>query len=87
MTRLTPEFIQSKSILKSYPVPGGGGQAPGYITLRQWTWGGQWVTHFYNTLTDGFSCGRYYDTLDDAKDNFKNRVIEYERRLAAFAHD
>jgi hypothetical protein len=84
MTPLTPEFIQAKSILKSHPVPGGGGQASGYVTLR--TWGEQWVTHFYDIQTGGFNSGRYWDTLSDAENSFSVRVKGFEQHLPTFAH-
>lgn len=85
MKPLTPEFIQAKSIIKSHPVPGGSGQAPGYVTLRKW--GEKWVTHFFNSQDGGFYCGHYWNTLNDAESSFKNRVEEYKQRLATFAHD
>lgn len=80
MTPLTPEFIQAKNILKSHLVLGGGGQAPGYITLRQWD--KQWVTHFYNAQDGGFYYGRYWNRLSDAESNFESRVEAYVQQRA-----
>lgn len=85
MITLTSEFVQQKRIIKSHYVPGGGGQAKGFVILRQW--GERWVTHFYNCQDGGFYCGHYWNTLNDAESSFKNRVEEYKQRLATFAHD
>jgi hypothetical protein len=68
---------QSPSILKSHPIPGDGGQAPGYITLREWRPNQEWVTHFYNAQDGGFYYGRYFTDLGEAEANFELRVKEY----------
>ncbi|MEG4092792.1 hypothetical protein [Microcoleus sp. Pol12B4] len=68
---------QSHSILKSHPIPGDGGQAPGYITLREWRPNEEWVTHFYNCQDGGFYYGRYFTDLAEAEANFELRVKEY----------
>jgi hypothetical protein len=68
---------QSHSILKSHPIPGDGGQAPGYITLREWRPNEEWVTHFYNCQDGGFYFGRYFTDLAEAEANFELRVKEY----------
>lgn len=68
---------QSHSILKSHPIPGDGGQAPGYITLREWCPGEEWVTHFFNAQDGGFYYGRYFTDLAEAEANFELRVKEY----------
>ncbi|MEG3920693.1 MULTISPECIES: DUF5049 domain-containing protein [unclassified Microcoleus] len=68
---------QSHSILKSHPIPGDGGQAPGYITLREWRPNEEWVTHFYNCQDGGFYYGRYFTNLAEAEANFELRVKEY----------
>lgn len=67
---------QSHSILKSHPIPGDGGQAPGRITLREWG-KEEWVTHFYNAQDGGFYYGRYFTDLTEAEANFELRVKEY----------
>lgn len=66
-----------QSILKSHPIPGDGGQAPGRITLRVWRPGEEWVTHFYNLQDGGFYYGRYFSDLAEAEANFEERVKEY----------
>lgn len=68
---------QSHSILKSHPIPGDGGQAPGYITLREWRKDKEWVTHFYNAQDGGFYYGHYFTDLGEAEANFELRVKEY----------
>ncbi|MEG4850953.1 DUF5049 domain-containing protein [Microcoleus sp. B5-D4] len=68
---------QSHSILKSHPIPGDGSQAPGYITLREWRTGEEWVTHFFNAQDGGFYYGRYFTDLAEAEANFEERVKEY----------
>ena len=66
-----------QNILKSHPIPGDGSQAPGYITLREWRPGEEWVTHFYNLQDGGFYYGRYFTDLAEAEANFELRVKEY----------
>ncbi|MEG4197325.1 DUF5049 domain-containing protein [Microcoleus sp. Pol12A5] len=68
---------QSHSILKSHPIPGDGGQAPGYITLREWRKDEEWATHFFNLQDKGFYYGRYFTNLAEAEANFELRVKEY----------
>jgi hypothetical protein len=68
---------RQQSILKSHPIPGDGGQAPGRITLREWRPGEEWVTHFYNLQDGGFYYGRYFTDLGEAEANFELRVKEY----------
>ncbi len=68
---------QSRPILKSHPIPGDGGQAPGRITLREWRKNEEWVTHFYNAQDGGFYYGRYFTDLEEAEANFELRVKEY----------
>ena len=68
---------QTHPILKSHPIPGGGGQAPGYITLREWRLNEEWVTHFYNAQDGGFYYGRYFTDLREAEASFELRVKEY----------
>jgi hypothetical protein len=68
---------QSHPILKSHPIPGDGGQAPGRITLREWRKNEEWVTHFYNAQDGGFYYGRYFTDLREAEANFNLRVKEY----------
>ena len=68
---------QSHSILKSHPIPGDGGQAPGRITLREWRKDAEWVTHFFNLQDGGFYYGRYFTDLGEAEANFELRVKEY----------
>jgi hypothetical protein len=67
----------SRPILKSHPIPGDGGQAPGRITLREWRKNEEWVTHFYNAQDGGFYYGRYFTDLGEAEANFELRVKEY----------
>lgn len=66
-----------QNILKSHPIPGDGGQAPGRITLREWRPNAEWVTHFYNLQDGGFYYGRYFTDLAKAEANFEVRVKEY----------
>jgi hypothetical protein len=68
---------RSHPILKSHPIPGDGGQAPGRITLREWRKDEEWVTHFYNAQDGGFYYGRYFTDLTEAEANFELRVEEY----------
>lgn len=68
---------QSHPILKSHPIPGDGGLAPGRITLREWHPNKEWVTHFYNLQDGGFYYGRYFTDLREAEANFDERVKEY----------
>ena len=68
---------QNHPILKSHPIPGDGGQAPGRITLREWRKNKEWVTHFYNAQDGGFYYGRYFTDLGEAETNFELRVKEY----------
>ncbi len=68
---------RQQSILKSHPIPGDGGQAPGRITLREWRPNEEWVTHFYNLQDGGFYYGRYFTDLIEAEANFEERVKEY----------
>ncbi|WP_377482217.1 MAG: DUF5049 domain-containing protein (plasmid) [Microcoleus anatoxicus] len=66
-----------QSILKSHPIPGDDGQAPGRITLREWRKDEEWVTHFFNLQDGGFYYGRYFTDLGEAEANFQVRVKEY----------
>lgn len=68
---------QSQRILKSHPIPGDGGQAPGRITLREWRPNEEWVTHFHNLQDGGFYYGRYFTNFGEAEANFEQRVKEY----------
>lgn len=68
---------RQRSILKSHPIPGDGGQAPGRITLREWRPNEEWVTHFHNLQDGGFYYGRYFTDLEEAEANFNQRVKEY----------
>ena len=77
---------QSHSILKSHPIPGDGGQAPGYITLKEWRKDEEWVTHFYNAQDGGFYYGRYFTDLTEAEANFDLRVKEYLGLLGNLPH-
>ena len=75
---------QSHRILKSHPIPGDGGQAPGRITLREWRKNEEWVTHFYNAQDGGFYYGSYFTDLAEAEANFELRVKEYLGLLGSF---
>lgn len=77
LDRKAIEFLASKQIIKSAPIHGGGGQAPGFIVLRQF--GSQWATHFYNTQDGGFHHGHYFPNLDKAEADFTERVNRYRR--------
>lgn len=68
---------RQRSILKSHPIPGDGGQAPGRITLREWRPGEEWVTHFHNLQDGGYYYGRYFTDLAAAEADFEQRVKEY----------
>ncbi len=68
---------RQQNILKSHPIPGDGGQAPGRITLREWRPNEEWVTHFYNLQDGGFYYGRYFTDLAEAEANFEVRAKEY----------
>jgi hypothetical protein len=67
---------RQQNILKSHPIPGGGGLAPGRITLREWRPNEEWVTHFFNQLDCGFYYGRYFTDLASALADFEQRVKE-----------
>ena len=68
---------RQQNILKSHPIPGDGGLAPGRITLREWRPNEEWVTHFYNLQDGGFYYGRYFTDLAEAEANFELRVKGY----------
>ena len=75
LDRKAAEYLATKQIIKSHPIPGDGAQAPGFVTLRQW--GQQWATHFYNAQDGGFHNGHYFAKLNDAEVDFARRVTEY----------
>ncbi len=82
LARKAAEFLKTKQVIKSHPIPGDGAQAPGYITLRQWG-AEQWVTHFFNSQDGGFHNGHYFTSLTDAEADFARRVAEYAPARAA----
>lgn len=81
LDRKAAEYLATKQIIKSHPIPGDGAQAPGFVTLRQW--GEQYATHFYNSQDGGFHHGHYFSKLDDAETNFARRVKQYVSALIA----
>ncbi|MEG5066782.1 hypothetical protein QUB33_24505 [Microcoleus sp. B3-A4] len=75
LDRKAAEFLQAQQIIKSHPIPGGGGQAPGFLVLRRR--GEQYATHFYNSQDGGFHHGHYFANLAQAEADFARRVTEY----------
>jgi hypothetical protein len=67
---------QSHPILKSHPIPGDGGQAPGRITLREWRPNEEWVTHFTMPRMVDFITAVLH-RFREAEANFELRVKEY----------